>query len=284
MAEGPVDGGCLVDIVLCIDVTASMGPVISQVKQGALSFHTRLESVMAKRGMAIGRMRLRVVAFRDFGANRSDAMELTPFYTLPQEAAGFEGFVRGLKATGGGDVPESGLEALAMAVQSPWSREPHADGDDGGAGNSSADGDSRHIIVLFTDAAAHPLGKHTPGRVTGPLAVWGRLSRRRREAPAAATAAADAVSAAPAPSDAAESGPVYPQSLDELHDQWGRADHDGALMDQSAKRLLVFAPEATPWREIAESWDKTLYVPSTAGTGLEDIALDEVIATIARSL
>lgn len=55
-------------------------------------------------------------------------------------------------------------------------------------------------------------------------------------------------------------------------------------MDQSAKRLLIFAPEQKPWRDIAETWDKTLFVPSVAGTGLKEIALDEVISTIARNL
>lgn len=257
--------GCGVDIVLCIDVTGSMSPVLEKVKKGALSFHQRLESVMVKRDMAMGRLRLRVIAFRDFGADGDRSIERTPFLELPQQVVEFKDFVNALKATGGGDAPESGLEALALAVQSPWSREER-----GGA--------ERHIVVMFTDAAAHPLGKHTPGWQRAPLASRTRswLGRRR-----GARDAGPASGLVPVPG---YDGDVYPCSLDELHGQWGRPGHDGAVMDQSAKRLLVFAPEAEPWRDLAETWDKTLFVPSRAGTGLEAIALDEVISTIARSL
>lgn len=75
-----------------------------------------------------------------------------------------------------------------------------------------------------------------------------------------------------------------PKSMTELHDLWGHPGSVEPLMDPQAKRLLVFAPEVEPWPEIADTWDKTLFVASTAGTGLADIALDEVISTIASSL
>lgn len=220
-----------VDIVLCIDVTGSMGAVIGTVKEGALSFHERLATVMARRGAEIGDLRLKVLAFRDYCADRN-VIEETPFLPLPQQNADFERFVRDLRASGGGDAPESGLEALALAIQAPWSR---------------VDGDRRNIIVLFTDASAHPLGH--------------RKSVRAKGYPAA-----------------------MPKSMTELHDLWGRPGGAEPLMDPQAKRLLVFAPEHEPWPQIADTWDKTLFVPSTAGTGLEDIALDEVISTIASSL
>jgi hypothetical protein len=221
-----------VDIVLCIDVTGSMGPVIDKVKQGAMSFHERLETVMARRGMEIGTLRLKVLAFRDYCADRN-AIETTSFLPLPLHSNGFQQFINGLKASGGGDAPESGLEALALAMRSPW---------------NPARGDRRNIIVLFTDASAHPLGHRKSVRAKGyPKAM--------------------------------------PKSMTELHDMWGRPGGDAQpLMNPEAKRLLMFAPEHEPWPEIADTWDKTLFVPSTAGTGLEDIALDEVISTIASSL
>jgi hypothetical protein len=55
-------------------------------------------------------------------------------------------------------------------------------------------------------------------------------------------------------------------------------------MDQSAKRLLLFAPEVEPWCTLADTWDRTMLVPSVAGTGLAEVALDEVVSTIARSV
>src|SRR4051795_13215175 len=92
-----------VDLVFCIDVTGSMAPVIETVKEGALSFHKRLEDAMATKGKAISQLRLRVIAYRDFGDNPADAIEASDFWLIPDQAPEFEGFVRRLKATGGGD-------------------------------------------------------------------------------------------------------------------------------------------------------------------------------------
>jgi hypothetical protein len=227
MAAAVVD----VDIVMCVDVTSSMSPVLEQVKQGALVFHERLTQVMERLGMRIGRLRLKVLAFRDYCTDQ-DVIEQTDFLTLPKQAKELARFVRALKPSGGGDIPESGLEALALAIQSPWNR---------------ADGDRRDIIVLFTDAPAHPLGH--------------RASVRARRYPAS-----------------------VPRTLPELHGQWGRPGGGDAVMDSRVKRLLLFAPSEEPWVEIADTWENTMFVPSVAGTGLEDVALDEIVSTIARSL
>ena len=83
-----------------------------------------------------------VVAFRDFVADGDAALEESPFYTLPAERAGFSEFVNGLIAQGGGDAPESGLEAVALAINSPW----------------TTTGDRRRqVIVVWTDQPAQPL-------------------------------------------------------------------------------------------------------------------------------
>lgn len=221
-----------VDIVMCIDATASMTSTLDHVKECALSFHTRLSKVMHDKGKAISQLRLRVIAFRDFGDCADDAIEATDFLVLPEQSAEFDRFVRGLHATGGGDVPESGLEALALAVQSPWERGLDR---------------RRHVIVLFTDAPAHPLG--APDQV------------RARTYPQS-----------------------VPRSMNQLFEQWGPSQGGAFVMDNSAKRLLLFAPEATPWEEIADAWNNTLYFPSEAGQGLEEYEMDEIIDTIANSL
>jgi hypothetical protein len=221
-----------VDIVMCIDVTGSMNPVLDAVKESSLRFHQRLHEMMAVKGKEISQLRLRVVAFRDFGDNASDAVEQTGFLRLPEQAAEFERFVRGLRAGGGGDIPESGLEALALAVNSPW--------------ETGLDR-RRHVVVVFTDAPAHPLG--TVG-----------------------------ASAQNYPRD-------IPRTMDELFEQWGYARSQRAVMEQSAKRLVLFAPEAEPWKQaIGEEWDLTLHFPSKAGEGLEEFEMDEIIETIANSL
>ncbi|MGN5377995.1 vWA domain-containing protein [Streptomyces lasalocidi] len=186
---------------------------------------------MAKKGKAISQLRLKVIAFRDFGDDASNAIQQTGFLRLPEQGRDFEEFVRGIDASGGGDIPESGLEALALAINSPWEQGLDR---------------RRHVIVMFTDAPAHALGTHA--------------------------------SVQSYPAD-------IPRSLDELFEQWGYARSQTAVMEQSAKRLVLFAPDQAPWSDpIAEEWDLTLHFASKAGQGLEEFEMDEIIETIANSL
>ena len=131
-----------VDIVFCIDVTGSMTPIIDAVKANALGFYDDVQANLTEKGKNVAQLRVRVIAFRDFVADGAAALEESPFFTLPAERSGFSEFVNGLIAQGGGDVPESGLEAVALAVNSPW----------------TTTGDRRRqVIVVWTDQPAHPL-------------------------------------------------------------------------------------------------------------------------------
>jgi len=131
-----------VDIVFCIDVTGSMNPIIDAVKANALGFYDDVQANLTEKGKNVAQLRVRVIAFRDFVADGAAALEESPFYTLPAERGGFSEFVNGLIAQGGGDAPESGLEAVALAVNSPW----------------TTTGDRRRqVIVVWTDQPAHPL-------------------------------------------------------------------------------------------------------------------------------
>ncbi len=131
-----------VDIVFCIDVTGSMQPIIDAVKANALRFYDDVQTNLTDKGKNVDQLRVRVLAFRDFAADGSAAMQESPFFALPTERAGFSDFVNSLIAEGGGDAPESGLEAVALAVNSPW----------------TTTGDRRRqVIVVWTDAPAQPL-------------------------------------------------------------------------------------------------------------------------------
>lgn len=131
-----------VDIVLCIDATGSMSPIIDKVKENALKFYDDLSVQMRQKSKHIDKLRVKVIAFRDYYVDGDMAMQISPFFTLPEEKADFQTFVSRIQADGGGDEPENGLEALALAIQSDWSKE----------------GDKRRqIIVLWTDASTHPL-------------------------------------------------------------------------------------------------------------------------------
>lgn len=134
-----------VDIVLVIDCTGSMRPVINRVKSRALEFHAKILARMEGKKKSIDRLRMRVVSYRDFWADKDAIREMPEFVDMETEAHKFEAFVNELWADGGGDEPESGLEALALAIQSPWYK------------NSRSK--KRSIIVVWTDATAHPLEK-----------------------------------------------------------------------------------------------------------------------------
>ncbi len=81
-----------VDMVFCIDATGSMQPVISTVKQNALSFYHDVVKVMEKKQKTINSMRVRVIVFRDYIADEQPMMT-TRFFELPAQAAQFESCV-----------------------------------------------------------------------------------------------------------------------------------------------------------------------------------------------
>jgi hypothetical protein len=226
----PVHLGYAVDIVFVIDITGSMTPVIDQVKAGALTFHDRLLQVMRHKDKYVSRLRLRVIAYRDYYDNASDAMFETPFFELPDEADRFTVYVSGLFADGGGDEPESGLEALALALESDWERGLDR---------------RRHVVVLFTDASAHPLESSHSHLVPG------------------------------YPS-------TIPTTFDGLTDLWD--DPQGKVMEYAAKRLLLYAPDTYPWNIMSANWDNVLHYPSRAGQGLSEVEFSEIIDSIAGSV
>jgi len=88
-------------------------------------------------------MRVRLVVFRDYIADGEHAMMVTDFFQLPQQVAELEACINSIRADGGGDIPEDGLEALAYAIKSKWTNEGMF---------------RRHIIMLWTDADAHAIG------------------------------------------------------------------------------------------------------------------------------
>lgn len=132
-----------VDIVFCIDATESMDPILDSVKKNALNFYADFQAVMENKKKKVGRLRVRVIAFRDYLADGEQAMLVTNFFELPEQSQDLEMCIRSIEAKGGGDDPEDGLEALAYAIKSDWNTESQK---------------KRHVIVLWSDDASHNLG------------------------------------------------------------------------------------------------------------------------------
>lgn len=102
----------------------------------------------------------------------------------------------------------------------------------------------RHVIVLWTDASTHPIG-------------YGKSSG------------------------------YYPngmaESFGELSSWWGNKQMPG-YMNQSAKRLLMFASDAEYWNTISDNWDNTIHFPSEAGNGLSEIDYHQIIDAISNTI
>ena len=142
VAQGQQMGDYYVDIVMCIDATGSMKPIIEEVKGNALSFYQKFVEAMDENDKSVSQLRIKVIVFRDYGCDPEPMVEST-FYTLPEQNEEFKSFVNSIEPSGGGDVPENALEAIALALKSDWTT--------GGARR-------RHAILVFSDAPAIPLG------------------------------------------------------------------------------------------------------------------------------
>ena len=193
-----------VDMVFCIDATGSMRHVLDLVKQNALNLYRDIVAEMEKKHKVIDQLRVRVIAFRDYVADGDDAM------------------------LSGGDIPEDGLEALAYAIRSDWTREGVK---------------KRHIIVMWSDAPTHDLGH-------GKIAPW------------------------------------YPEGMAKDFDElslWWEDEQLGGSMDENAKRLLIFAPDAPSWNRISSEWGQVIHV-QTVSEGLLDVEYRQVLDAVCNTI
>ncbi|WP_406043844.1 vWA domain-containing protein [Succinimonas sp.] len=103
----------------------------------------------------------------------------------------------------------------------------------------------RHLIVVWSDASTHPIG-YSAAAMNYPRKMV--------------------------------------KTFDELTNMWDGDAKSGGLMDSNAKRLLIFAPEAEYWTDIAETWDNVIHFPSEAGSGLDRLSYQEILAQIINSI
>ena len=155
-----------IDIVMCIDATASMGPFLDLVKSQARNLYGDIAEKMTNWGKHINSFRVRVILFRDYLEDGKDAMLVSGFLKLPEQAADFERLLNSIKPIGGGDNPEDGLEALGYAIRSKWIP-------------VVANHRCRHIIMLWTDEGTHDIGyaKSAPNYPAGMAASFDELTR-----------------------------------------------------------------------------------------------------------
>ena len=111
--------------------------------------------------------------------------------------------------------------------------------------NWTTGGDKRrHIIIIWSDDGTHPLG-------------FGAGAKN------------------------------YPKKMaknfEELTEWWGDCSPNG-IMDNRAKRLVIYAPDKNYWNTISENWDNVIHFPSEAGKGLEGLEYTEILNAIANTI
>ena len=216
-----------VSIRYAIDGTGSMAPIIDTVKGGLLAFPGQLTTALAAKGKVVGKLQVGIDVFRDVYDNVSTAFVSSRFFDMATEQSELQKFVEAVRAMGGGDEPENGLEGLTLALNATWPSDTTK---------------QRHVVVVYTDASAHPLEKA-----------------------------------------AGFSQPQYPtnmpKSFNELTDRWSSQS-----MDRNAKRLILFAPDAYPWTDIATNWENTVHYASRAGEGLSEVDSSTILDAIVNSI
>ena len=115
------------DLVLCLDTTASMEPYFDDIRKN-------LGDLLRQRVAEFSRFRIGVVLYKDYWPDEY----ITRNYPYTSDISAVERIVKSATVYGGGDIPEAEVEALfAAATEFEWSA------------------DKRQVIVL-TDAPPHP--------------------------------------------------------------------------------------------------------------------------------
>lgn len=140
----------IADIVFLMDATGSMGNCIDKLKQSIMVFFRSMTEMdpATQNFPAVKDWRAKVVGFRDAEADGEHWFEDNAF---TRDVAEIERQLGALKAEGGGDAPESLLDAIYKVTSAPKSAK--------GVEDPNAwryQYDAARAIVVFTDAPFKP--------------------------------------------------------------------------------------------------------------------------------
>lgn len=75
-----------------------------------------------------------------------------------------------------------------------------------------------------------------------------------------------------------------PNDFNELTEWWG-TKHNPGLMDENAKRLLIFAPDKPSWSIIRDNWNNVIHaITDDNDIGLSKVEYTEILDTICNSI
>ncbi len=149
----------VVDICFLMDATGSMQPCIDAIKESIRKFVHLLTDADANGGVIIKDWRICVWGYRDFTYDPKYGVAALVRNPFTRDIAGVEAQLGALEAKGGGDEPESLLDALyALATMGNTDEgaEPRDD-------QWRSRRDAARCIVVVTDASFHPTLETVPG-------------------------------------------------------------------------------------------------------------------------
>ncbi|MGN0866482.1 MAG: hypothetical protein ACI4SG_02235 [Oligosphaeraceae bacterium] len=140
----------VVDLVFLLDSTGSMQECIDGLKANIKLFFQRLTTKDEHNQVPVREWRAKVVGFRDYDDNPLDWLVDNPFTSHVED---LYAQLDGLVATGGGDIPESMLDALYAVVEQEETPagalpEPHC---------WRFRRDAARAVIAFTDAPFKPV-------------------------------------------------------------------------------------------------------------------------------
>ena len=138
------------DIVFLIDVTGSMAPVIDALRRNIEVFIDSLSAGDANNAAPVKDWRGKVVGYRDIEASAAEGTDWLVDQPFVRDTVALKAQLGALRAEGGGDEPESLLDALYTIATMPASPK----------GAQSEDpqqwryrSDAARVVVVFTDAS-----------------------------------------------------------------------------------------------------------------------------------
>ena len=199
-----------VEVAIVIDATGSMSPIMKEVKDNAMNFCRLFTEKMEAEGKKVAALRVKVIPFRDFAYDGDKSLEQSKFFSLPEENEAFHSYVEQIQTFGGGDEPESALEAIAVAMCSDWTTE------------TLPGIKRRHVILVFTDASAAPLKDASKPKG----AKCSRIENPTYP----------------------ENMPGSLAELSDMWE--GISQELGGMPERRSKRIILFVPNSQPWSEI----------------------------------
>ena len=139
------------DIVFLIDATGSMQPAIDDLKSNIKQFFRTLAAGDANGSALVKDWRARVVGYRDVTHDGPDWWIDNPFVNDPAE---IEAQLDGIVATGGGDEPESLLDALYKLGKAGSTPKCSQELDPYKWRYRS---EAARVVIVFSDASFHPV-------------------------------------------------------------------------------------------------------------------------------